>query len=246
MKKVCSFFTALVLSLILIELRGEVKNGYASGVEQAKISLSALEKINDSPASMTMMESQRLRQRINLLKSYIRLFDVTQKYLIELRITAPGLIARVDSLTDKNGEVVDVYVLIVAERSLPAGVIGVTNLELTGVDEHSHSSEFGANSVSVRISEDVNCLKILAHELGHVYYQIPNLSEYRTYFSNQYVGVKRSSSSIGHDAGDPSGRQAREFEKELAECQAVARKSNRISQKSERLKPTVPTAHQTL
>jgi hypothetical protein len=233
MKKVCSFFTALVLSFLFIgELRAEIKNGYAAGIEQAKISLAALEKIYDSPSSMTLKETQRLRERIELLKNYIRLFGTTERYLVELRITAPALLARVDSLRDKNGNLVDVHVLIVAERSLPEGVIGITNLDLTAADEHSHSSEFGANTVSVRISEDVNCLKILAHELGHVYYQIPNLSEYRAYFTDQYLSAKRSSSSIGHDAGDPSGRQAREFEKELAEYQTIARKSNRITQKN--------------
>jgi hypothetical protein len=50
-------------------------------------------------------------------------------------------------------------------------------------------------------------LLVLAHEFGHVKYQVPNLASYMSFYKKRYNNVLKTN-SIGHDVDDPSGKSA--------------------------------------
>jgi len=53
---------------------------------------------------------------------------------------------------------------------------------------------------------------VLAHELGHVKYQVPNLASYFEFHKNHYTNMP-ARTSMGHDIDDPSGKWASQFGK---------------------------------
>src|SRR5688572_8187160 len=79
-------------------------------------------------------------------------------------------------------------------------------------DPDTYKSEFGEFTVSVKVWIVPRALLVLAHELGHVKYQVPNLVSYFVFHKNHYDNTS-TPNSIGHNVGDPSGNSAVEFAK---------------------------------
>ena len=86
-------------------------------------------------------------------------------------------------------------------------------------DQDTYISEFGEFTVSVKVWIVPRALLVLAHELGHVKYQVPHLASYFVYHKNHYYNTP-TPNSIGHDAEDPSGKSAIEFGKSFLKIYA--------------------------
>jgi hypothetical protein len=89
---------------------------------------------------------------------------------------------------------------------------GTTNLDCLETDRDVYQSEYGPNTVSVKIASLPRSILLLAHEFGHVKYQVLNLSTYMNFYSANYQNGTFNSSYIGHHSSDLSGRQAIEYE----------------------------------
>lgn len=63
----------------------------------------------------------------------------------------------------------------------------------------------------MRIAAVNNPLFLLAHEFGHVKYQVPNLATYFIFYSRYYLENSYKGKSLGHKDHDLSGRQARVY-----------------------------------
>src|SRR5205085_3971656 len=70
--------------------------------------------------------------------------------------------------------------------------------------------------VSVKVWIMDNALKILAHELGHAVYQVPNLAAYDEYHKVTYRSLSTEPAFIGHNPGDPSGQISFSFQKRFS------------------------------
>ncbi len=75
-------------------------------------------------------------------------------------------------------------------------------------DPDGYLSEYGDHTVSVKIWIVNNALLVLAHELGHVKYQVPHLAHYFEFYKKNYFGIMNDSNHIGHNPSDPSGKSA--------------------------------------
>ena len=71
---------------------------------------------------------------------------------------------------------------------------------------------YGINTVSISVAIEKKSLRLLAHELGHVKYLVPNISAYLKYFISYSRSVRPASNHFGHHPGDPSGLTAQAYE----------------------------------
>lgn len=188
----------------------EIRNGY-SEIAGARSSLTSIRKLLNETHGLSHIERQNMRFKMEDLERYIIHHALTEKLLIIFKDISPDLYAEMDTLKDSRGRTVDVYVKFVPENGLPPGVAGVTSLDQDKADEHTCRSEFGPNTVSVKIAAGNKSLAILAHELGHVHYQTMNLASYAKYYNTSYVNSTSTRKSIGHNDQDDSGKRAVNF-----------------------------------
>ena len=95
MKKYIIALSAIVL--IQVNVVAEIKNGYALNINNAKIALENLSKINIENPSMntksgetlTYYQIQKLNFKIDSLKKFILNYELTEKILNQFRIIVP-------------------------------------------------------------------------------------------------------------------------------------------------------------
>jgi hypothetical protein len=215
-------YACLLLITYCNEAVSAIRNGYQPGIEGARASLSALRSMY-SKDHLSTAQRDRMKAQIKQLDDFVYFFELTESRIAEFRLIAPSLFDSVNVIKDARGRAVDVYVKIVSAEQLPYGVYGVTNLA-QGVDPDSYTSEYGEHTVSVKIRKDAVDLKKLAHELGHVAYQVPNLAGYVKYYTEWY-SHSEADKALGHDASDMSGRSATKCEREFSSSMVSARRN---------------------
>lgn len=193
-------------------LVAEIKNGYGPEMKGVRESLKGLHKLLVDDHQLSFLQKNEIKGKINKLIQYITYFELTEQLLDQFRAISPRLYDEIDTIKNRKGQRVDVYVRFVAERHTPLNTAGTTNLSCLETDRDVYQSEYGANTVSVKIASLPRSILLLAHEFGHVKYQVPHLSAYINYYSSNYQNGTFKSSYIGHNAGDLSGWQAIEYE----------------------------------
>lgn len=181
-------------------------NGYQKNIHLARLSLQHLLRLPDE---------RRVMMRMLAIEEYILYYDLTNVLLDRLRVISPSLFAQVDTIVDQKGRKVDVYVKFIPQDKRPEGALATTNLNQLDGDEHAYVSEYGPHTVSVIIAITKHSLLVLAHEFGHISYQIPNLAAYINFFKRTYPNRYIQADYLGHKPHDPSGRMAVKFEKQF-------------------------------
>jgi hypothetical protein len=192
---------------------GAIRNGYID-IESARKSLNGLRLAAISTPDLTPDQLRKLEGAIENLTDYITYYDLTEQLLAQFRAIGGDLYHEIDAIVDKNGKTTDVYIKFVPRGSGEVTRPGSTYL-VHKEGDNTNYSEYGAQTVSVKIWIMSTSLSILAHELGHVKYEVPNLASYSEYYKRNY----RSSSQpeyIGHHPSDPSGRSAALFEEKFS------------------------------
>ena len=131
---------------------------------------------------------------------------------MQFRTIAPSLYTEIDTIKDCTGKTVTVYVKFAPESEMQQGAAGTTNIACLEKDKNVYQSEFGPSTVSVKIASVKKSLLLLAHEFGHVKYQVQNLATYIEFYSTYYQNSTFNSKYIGHNSNDPSGQKALEYE----------------------------------
>ena len=205
-------FTSLFCILLLNSSLGAIKNGYEREIISARQSLSALNALLSASKTLTTSEQLLLKTKINQHVDFISNYELTAHLLEQFSLISPELYYEIDTIIDKKGRTVDVYVKFVRANLLPEPLSALTSVQQHEKDEHCHMSEYGLNTVSIRIAIEKKSLRLLAHEFGHVKYIIPNLSEYLKYSIPYSKSVRHNSNHFGHYPGDPSGLTAQSYE----------------------------------
>jgi len=175
----CHLLSVVILFIFLYQpglLRAEIKNGYEIELEETR---RCLENIN----TMIKMEGRNNRERMIKLKKYlIKLKKIearqsiysekTRKLLLRLKEIDPTLFSEIDSIKDGKGNSTDVYVKVVPLNK-DQEIHGSTNLDQYNFDEDMYSSSYGIKIASVIVADCFRSIFLLAHELGHVKYQVP-------------------------------------------------------------------------
>lgn len=211
MKKYCLCLAASLLSCNCVF--AQIKNGYEQDIKGIKASLISLTNILSSGADMSLSQKHQIRANITKLSEFVMYYQLTEELLDQFVLIAPELYTSIDSIKDSRGRRVTVYVRFASELEMQNGAHGTTNLNQNEQDESLYSSEYGDGTVSVKIASVTKSLTLLAHEFGHVFYQVRNLETYAIHYASWYQNETFNSKYIGHNSNDQSGRMALEYEK---------------------------------
>jgi hypothetical protein len=202
---------SIILFISCHSSRCELKNGYGKDILIAKESLKGLTTMLIEDKTLSGIQRKKIESKIEILVEHISFYDLTENLLSQFKIIAPSLYGEIDTISDRRGRPVHVYVKFVPVDATKIKAWGLTYIDQAENDKDAYRSEYGALTVSVKIWIVPKALIVLSHELGHVKYQIPNLATYVDFHKKCYTG--EPSNFIGHHPGDPSGTSANAFEK---------------------------------
>ena len=203
--------------LFAISTPAKIRNGYATDIESARGSLASLNALLKHDHSLSIFQRLTISNKIADLTEFTTYYQLTEQLLEQFKSISPDLYYQIDTIKDRAGRTLDVYVKFVPEKEMPNGVAGTTNMNPDGNDKDACVSEYGPGTVSIMISAVRKSLHLLAHEFGHVKYQAPNLQAYQQYYSKFYLASTYKFTSMGHSDKDPSGRLAEEFARTFRE-----------------------------
>jgi hypothetical protein len=213
-------FVSSVAWILLISLgfsgpsNAEIKNGYEKDIFVYDASLENYKKLllNDD---LSRHQRRIIKSQIELLMNNISYCLLTENLLIQFQKIAPDLFNEISSIKDAKGRPVNVYIKIVPNNGTALKAWGITYVnQLTG-DSDAYVSEYGTCTVSVKIWAVNKALFVLAHELGHVKYQVPHLASYMNDYKKYYYYLTsyKTFYSWGHHPRDLSGKSAHHYEK---------------------------------
>ncbi|HEX6224018.1 MAG TPA: hypothetical protein VFZ52_06390 [Chryseolinea sp.] len=206
----CMYILAVLLTCNAVF--GEIKNGYEKNISGTKESLSILREKLLTDESMTSWQRRKIQSAIATLVNHVAYYDLTDGLLSQFKIIAPELYAQVDTVKDRLGRPVDVYIKFVPVDATSVKAWGLTYIDQSSDDKDAYQSEYGKFTVSVKVWIVRRALLVLAHELGHVKYQVPNLASYYEFHKTRYDNPA-ARTSMGHGPDDPSGQWANQFGK---------------------------------
>jgi hypothetical protein len=175
--------------------------------EQSLLNLSnLLDNVSNANSDEQYYRIKSHYQRAKQSLKYVHTFhSMTAELINTLWTMHPSFCDQINNIRNHNGLVTDIYISVIPKDRMKRNQFGTTNLDQTKDDPHTYQSSFGPNTVSVQIRacSDEQMIQLLIHELGHVKYQVPNLSAYMDYFHTTYQHF-RSTDSYGHKKDDPS------------------------------------------
>jgi len=188
---------------------GEIKNGYEKNIEQTRESLTYLQNLLEN-TDLPVFRRHKVEASIQILVNHISYYELTENLLSQYQIIAPRLFSEIDTITDRLGRPVDVYVKFVPIDATEVKAWGITQVSQMENDKDAYVSEFGPFTVSIKVWIVSRALLVLSHEFGHVKYQVPNLASYLEFHKMHYKDTGMST-FIGHSPNDPSGQSANDF-----------------------------------
>jgi hypothetical protein len=205
----------IMFFLVLNSAWGKLKNGYEKDILDVREKLKNYNHILNTNDNLSASDRRHLKTDIKNLIVYQSYYELTEELLKQFKQISPEIYNRIDSIKDAKGRYTDVYVKFIPreEASIMAG--GVTYMSQSVKDKHACFSEYGKHSVSIKIWLFNEALLALAHELGHVNYQVPNLATYAEYYKKLYPPFSTETNHMGHAPSDRSGKDAITFQKEF-------------------------------
>lgn len=212
-----TYCICIALSILALNYSfGEIKNGYANGINSARESLKVLCALL-LEEDLTAAKKKTIKTKIKEVVNFITYYELTENLLRQFKTISPELYNEIDTIKDLKGRHADVYIKFITEEESRVQAWGVTNVAQASGDTHAYHSEYGERTVSVKVWAVNKALLVLAHELGHVKYQLPNLSRYVEYYKTTYRPGFTESNYIGHGPNDKSGKSASAFESKFRE-----------------------------
>lgn len=207
--------TYVLLILILaagITAHSKIRNGYECEIQTARDGLRALEALWETRTHLPLHARSTIKAEIQRHKTFILYHELTDRMLLQFSIIAPEMFHEMDTLHDARGRLVDIYVMLTPPESMSGSVAASNNLPMDG-DRDTYHSKYGIHTALIIVVAGKNALELLAHELGHLSYQVPNVASYRAYYEETYDHDRLQSEERGHNATDPSGQKALLFKK---------------------------------
>jgi hypothetical protein len=213
------FMSLAILAFSSYASFGKIKNGYSTEIKLALTSLKMLNDLLANEKSLTHAEKRAVDKRMKEITEYILYHELTEQLLLRFRTISPDLYNVIDSLKDRKGRPTDVYIRFISEKNARVQAWGITNIAGMPNDPDGYRSEFGDHTVSIKVWTVNKSLLVLAHELGHVKYQVDHLASYLEYYKEKYPPATTEPNYIGHAFGDLSGHNAVDFERIFRENQ---------------------------
>jgi hypothetical protein len=205
----------IMFFLVLNSAWAKLKNGYEKDIQDVREKLKNYNHILNTNDNLPASDRRHLKTDIKNLMVYQSYYELTEELLNQFKQISPEIYNHIDSIKDAKGRYTDVYVKFIPRNEALIMAGGVTYMSQSTEDKHACISEYGKHSVSIKIWLFIEALPALAHELGHVNYQVPNLAAYSEYYKKLYQPFSTQSNHMGHAANDRSGKNATTFQKEF-------------------------------
>ncbi|MEX2231299.1 MAG: hypothetical protein WD824_04020 [Cyclobacteriaceae bacterium] len=209
--KTYALFILLTLLTVPHSL-AKIKNGYEREIKAAREAFKNLNAMLVSQPTMPAEQKNATNDNIARLRVFLMYHELTERLLLQFKLISPDMYNEIDSIKDKFNRPVDIYVKFLQGGNKRGSVAGSTNIP-TGEDENAYDSRYGVHTASIGIVAARNALSLLAHEFGHIKYQVENTAEYRKFYAKYYQNIPLESEEIGHRHMDRSGLNASRFEK---------------------------------
>jgi hypothetical protein len=200
----------LIFVLTCHAVFGEIKNGYEKNISASKESLKILRASLLEHPNMTTAQRRKVQSTIATFVDHVSYYELTESLLVQFKSIAPELYAQIDTIRDRLGRPVKVYIKFVPVNGTNVKAEGTTYMEQSDYDKDAYRSEYGEFTVSVKVWIVPRALLVLAHELGHIKYQVPHAASYSEFYKKHYDNTV-TANSIGHDVDDPSGKSAIQY-----------------------------------
>jgi hypothetical protein len=211
MKKYCLLLTVFIITIS--NVFGEIKNGYEKDILKTREALKTYSALYHTSNSLTPYQRRKIGHRIDSLISSISNYELTANLLEQFKIISPDLYTEVDTLKDSRGRNVKVYVKFIPMPDTKTELWGATCMSPLAHDKEAYASEYGQSTVSIKIWIASNSLIVLAHEFGHVKYQVPHFAAYMKYYRENYTLFMDPPYTLGHNPDDLSGKSATQYVK---------------------------------
>lgn len=194
--------------ILNIDVNGDsIRNGYQAQLDAANSRVSTIENVLNSKNNSTKvkkMAAKQLKKAKRNLNKIQKKFEQTKQLISDLQSIDSQLFNEINTITNSEGTETDVYVKAITLSGDDA-VYGTTNVNQNPDNPNEYMSDYGVNTVSV--TAQVRNFSKLAHEFGHVKYQVPNLATYAKYYKSKYgKNSGYTGQELGHLPGDQSGQ----------------------------------------
>lgn len=203
----------VMANFLLVSItEGRVRNGYDSEFRPAQDAFNNLNEMLKCDSALTPLATKMIKENIARLKTFFVYRELTENLLLQFKLISPGSYNEIDTITDRMHRPVDVYVKFLPPGAM-RGSVAAGNKMPDGNDEDAYNSTYGLHTAAIYVVTLKNGLSLLAHEFGHIHYQVHNIAEYRRFFKKYYEDKSPESQEIGHHHMDKSGLNASTFEK---------------------------------
>lgn len=191
-----------------------LRNGYERDIHHVRENL---KNYNDSISmdNLSTLKKRNMKENLKNLIAFQSYYELTEELLKRFKLISPSIYNQIDSIKDAKGRPTDVYVKFIPKEQALIMAGGITSMAQWGEDRDVCFSEYGKQTVSVKIWIFSQALFALSHELGHVSYQVPNHASYVKYYKLMYLPFSTESNHLGHAGTDRSGQSALAFEKKF-------------------------------
>lgn len=210
------FSVIIILSFLMLNSAlAKLRNAYEADIQQAREMLKNYHYILSANNNLSPSDKRKMKSTIKDLMALHFYYELTEELLKQFKLISPDIYNRVDTIRDAKGRVTDVYVKFIPREEALVMAGGITRMSRSEEDRDACYSEYGKHSVSIKVWVFNKALFALAHELGHVSYQVPNHEAYTDYYKKVYRPYVTDSNHMGHAGTDRSGKSAFAFEKEF-------------------------------
>jgi hypothetical protein len=167
---------------MLHEASGKLRNGYERHINYVRESLRNFYNTLTTNKSLSLAERRKIKARIEDFITYQSYYELTENLLSQFRIISPGIFNNIDTMKDARGRLIDVYVEFIPRQEGLVMPAGTTYMAQSNEDEDTCLSEFGRQSVAVKVWVLIRRSLSYRMNSGHVAYQVPNLAAYTEYY----------------------------------------------------------------
>ena len=205
----------IIFFFVLNGADAKLKNGYERDIQLLHDRLEKYNALSFADKNLSASYKRNIKTGMKQLAALQSYYAITEQLLQQFKMISPTLYNRIDSITDIKGRPTDVYVKFIPRDEARVMAGGVTYMAQSTDDKGICFSEYGRQTVSVKIWIFSKALHALSHELGHIHYQVPNLESYINFYQVVYLPFSTEANHLGHAPSDRSGASAMSFEKEF-------------------------------
>jgi hypothetical protein len=221
MKVLCA--TVLFILVIFSESESKIINGYEHNIADVirelrfllNLQIGEIDHLDGTEEWSNLSKTQQeiVPAKIEKLIEHLNYYQLTQELIDEFRSICPDIYSEVNNIKNHDSVSTDVYIKVLPANHQIRAVSGATMISRDVKNPHVCVSEYGRNSVSVLVCLNKIALKVLAHELGHVKFIVPNLNRYLNYCSKRYQYHEPNIVQFNHQASDMGSRTVIEYER---------------------------------